>query len=174
MPLTHRTRSQPGPEQSLTEIKLRNLLQTRFQMITATPEQYAAIDAKIAELRAKMDAPKRERKATKPLEKSIQKDVMKLLRKHPKVARVWRQNSMQAKFTDRYGGVRRVNANTAKGMADIMGVLTNGRMLAIEMKRPGDNPERHQQAFLNSINIAGGLAFVARSVADVIEALNSA
>ncbi len=114
-----------------------------------------------------------ERKAsTEPSEASILKAIMQLLKVHPKVARVWRQNSMAAEFQDRHGRTRYVRANTAKGMSDIMGILKDGRTLAVEVKSRTGIVAEHQQAFLDSITQAGGVAFVARSVDDVLERLN--
>ena len=104
-----------------------------------------------------------------PLEKDIQKAIMQFLKSHPKVAMVWRQNSGTFQETDGRGNTRFIRANSARGMADIMGVLKNGRALAIEVKRPGAKVLPHQQLFLDSITEAGGLAFVARSVDDVIQ-----
>lgn len=115
-----------------------------------------------------VEIPKARAKSTKlpivPLERTVLKSVMQLCRKHPKVARVWRQNSGSFQLGDTYGKSRWFTANTAKGMADIMGILKSGHVLAIECKRPGLKAEPHQQAFLDSINNAGGLAFVAHSV----------
>lgn len=56
------------------------------------------------------------------------------------------------------------------GVSDIIGCY-NGRYLAIEVKRKGQNPTEKQQAFLDTVNAQGGLAFVARSVEDVMERL---
>jgi hypothetical protein len=42
-----------------------------------------------------------------------------------------------------------------------------GRFLAIEVKRPGGKATPEQQQFIDTINQAGGLAFVARSVEEV-------
>jgi len=107
-------------------------------------------------------------------EASILKAIMQLLHRHPKVAKVWRQNSMAAEFQDRHGRVRYVRANTAKGMSDIMGILKDGRTLAIECKSTKGTVKAHQHEFLNSISAAGGIAFVARSVDDVIAKLEGA
>jgi Holliday junction resolvase len=56
------------------------------------------------------------------------------------------------------------------GIADILGCY-KGRFLAIEVKRKGQNPTELQQAFIDQIQRAGGLAFVARSSDDVIDGL---
>lgn len=76
-----------------------------------------------------------------------------------------------------------------KGVSDILGITkdkwdyccehcgkTNtliipGKSLAIEVKRDGEDPTENQQIFLDNVSRAGGIAFVARSVDDVIEAL---
>jgi len=54
-----------------------------------------------------------------------------------------------------------------KGISDIIGVLNDGRFLAIEVKRPRGKPTKAQQFFIDQVNEAGGLAFVARSLEDV-------
>lgn len=103
-------------------------------------------------------------------EASILKAIMQLLHRHPKVAKAWRQNS--GTFTKQYGNkTHYIRANTAKGMSDIMGILKDGRTLAIECKSAKGAVKAHQHEFLNSISEAGGIAFVARSVDDVITKL---
>lgn len=57
-----------------------------------------------------------------------------------------------------------------KGIPDILGIW-QGRMLGIEVKRPSGKVSPEQEAFMLRINEAGGLAFVAHSVKDVIENL---
>lgn len=60
-----------------------------------------------------------------------------------------------------------VRANTARGMSDIMGVMKDGRTLAIEVKSRTGKIHAHQQDFLETIARAGGVAFVARDVETV-------
>jgi hypothetical protein len=57
------------------------------------------------------------------------------------------------------------------GVPDIVGVLKDGRFLGIEVKTEKGVLSDHQSRFIENINAAGGLAFVARSVDDVIEKL---
>lgn len=103
-------------------------------------------------------------------EASILKAIMQLLKVHPKVARVWRQNS--GTFVKQYGDkTHYIRSNTAKGMSDIMGILKDGRTLAVEVKSRTGIVAEHQQDFLDSITSAGGVAFVARSVDDVVTKL---
>lgn len=54
------------------------------------------------------------------------------------------------------------------GISDILGVW-NGRMLAIEVKAPGNKPSSDQTEFINAVNASGGIAFVAYSLEQVIE-----
>ena len=56
-----------------------------------------------------------------------------------------------------------------RGDSDIIGMLFDGRFLAIEVKRPGEVPTPEQHAFLNMVNDNGGVAFIATSVEDVQE-----
>ena len=59
-----------------------------------------------------------------------------------------------------------------RGVSDIIGCIPKtGRFLAIEVKRPGGKPTPEQQQFIDTINQAGGLAFVARNVEEVEQAL---
>lgn len=108
--------------------------------------------------------------STEPSEAQILKAIMQLLHRHPKVARAWRQNSGVAQYESN-GKTRYVRANTAKGMSDISGVMKDGRMLCIEVKSATGRVMPHQRAFLLSIHQAGGVAFIARSVDDVIDRL---
>jgi hypothetical protein len=58
-----------------------------------------------------------------------------------------------------------------RGVDESLGMWIRARFLAIEVKRPGENPTPEQQAFLERVKRAGGLGFVARSVDDVAHAL---
>ena len=55
-----------------------------------------------------------------------------------------------------------------KGSSDILGILPGGRFLAIEVKARSGKLREEQKEFIDAINQNGGLAFVARSVDDVI------
>ena len=54
------------------------------------------------------------------------------------------------------------------GVPDIIGVY-QGRMLAIEVKTERGKLSPHQEKFIANINANGGLAFVARSIEDVLD-----
>lgn len=77
----------------------------------------------------------------------------------------WRINS---------GAIRTEAGNLVRlapaGFSDIIGIY-GGRFLAIEVKQPGKCPTEAQQAFLDAVTAAGGVAFCAHSLDEVIEAL---
>jgi Holliday junction resolvase len=57
-----------------------------------------------------------------------------------------------------------------KGVSDIIGIY-RGKFLAIEVKTERGKLTDAQRAFLDRVNREGGIAFVARSVEDVIREL---
>jgi hypothetical protein len=71
-------------------------------------------------------------------------------------------NSLNVFHWKEHGGL-----GSAPGVPDIVGCY-QGRLLAIEVKAPKGVVSDHQQRFIDNINAAGGLAFVCRSVDDVI------
>ncbi len=146
--------------ETLREVMLRN---------QAAMDQLAAISGKP---RVLLDIPPEPAKrgarkpSGQPTEAQILKAVMALLKRHPKVAQCWRQNSGTFQERNRDGSVRYIRANTAKGMSDIMGVLKDGRTLAIEVKSATGRMRPGQEEFLATIRQAGGVAGVCRSVED--------
>jgi len=56
------------------------------------------------------------------------------------------------------------------GCPDILGIY-KGRMLGIEVKTKSGKLTERQERFIEWINFEGGIAFVAKSVEDVMEAL---
>ena len=107
---------------------------------------------------------------TTPTESEILKSIMQLLKHHPKVAQCYRQNS--GTFSLQYGDkTHYVRANTARGMSDIAGILKGGRALYIEVKAAKGRIMEHQHEFIDKMTAAGALAFVARSVDDVLDQL---
>ena len=106
-----------------------------------------------------------------PTEAQILKAIIALLNRHPKVAQCWRQNSGTFQERNRDGSVRYIRANTAKGMSDIMGVMKDGRTLAIEVKSATGRMRPGQEEFLATIRQAGGVAGVCRSVEDAVALL---
>ena len=58
------------------------------------------------------------------------------------------------------------------GCPDVLGMLTDGRLLGVEVKAPTGKLRPEQAFMLERINGAGGVGFVARNCLDVIRALN--
>lgn len=82
------------------------------------------------------------------------------------VAWAHRINTGKFKVNDR-AGTRWVQSGFV-GCADIIGQLTDGRFLAIECKSVSGKLTNEQQVFLDVVNNAHGVGFVARSVDDVV------
>ncbi|MFZ4539680.1 VRR-NUC domain-containing protein [Propionivibrio sp.] len=107
------------------------------------------------------------RKNRKP-EAAALAEVLKVLKNHPKVAFVERQNT----------GVAKVGKSFIKfgwrGCSDLIGMLKDGRWLAVEVKAPKGRVRPEQAAFLETVLKAGGVAFVARDCRDVARVLDQA
>lgn len=58
---------------------------------------------------------------------------------------------------------------SAPGVSDIIGVLKDGRVLAVECKMKGREPTYEQLEFLASVKSRGGVAIVAYSVEEIME-----
>ena len=143
-----------------------------------TEALYAALSGKPArELPIPPEPKKRPKREPAPAEQrqpseaEILRAIMSLLKRHPRVAQCWRQNSGTFAERNRDGSMRYVRANTARGMSDIMGVLRDGRTLAIEVKSRTGRMRPGQEEFLASIRAAGGVAGVCRSVEDAVRLL---
>lgn len=103
------------------------------------------------------------------LEGDVQRDVLKLLRRHPRVAWAHRFNSRVFDVQDKRSktGMRPMRA-AFKGCSDILGQLKDGRLLAIECKSTTGKPTDEQAAFLDVVNRHGGVGFIARRTDDVL------
>ena len=146
-----------------------------------TEALYAALSGKPArELPIPPEPKKRPRREPapdeprQPSEADILRAILQLLRRHPKVALCWRQNSGTFQERNRDGSVRYIRANTQRGMSDIMGAMMDGRTLAIEVKSRTGRMRPGQEEFLASIRAAGGVAGVCRSVEDAVRLLGDA
>lgn len=64
---------------------------------------------------------------------------------------------------------RMFTAGLAVGSSDIVGIAPGGRFLAIEVKTPKGRATKEQLRFIEAVNNAGGIAGIARSVADALE-----
>lgn len=111
-------------------------------------------------------------KAPEPPEATVLNAVLRYLRlRKDRVAWVQRLNSGagQLAFTD--GTKSQWMRFSWRGAPDLIGQLTDGRILCIEVKRPSGKLRPDQEAFLNVVRCQGGVAFVARSTDDVKEQL---
>lgn len=75
-----------------------------------------------------------------------------------------------------YDPVHKVHRKPPKGwkpgVADIIGILPDGRLLAVEIKRPDSGKlSKTQAAFLDAVNRLGGLALCVRGVDELERAL---
>ena len=107
-----------------------------------------------------------------PYEQDIQKAILSFLRYDYRVAWAERFNSGAAVLPCGGGKKRPIRFNTLDGCPDILGQMKDGRILAIEVKRPPwrkpqDTREMDQERFLNKVNTFRGIGFFATSVADV-------
>lgn len=118
---------------------------------------------------AELDALPRSRDAyvDAPLEAVVQGHVLEALRLHPRVAWVARFNTAAGRLQYRDGSASRFLRFGFPGLSDILGQMRTGLLLAVECKRAGCYPTDEQQAFLDAVKQAGGVAFVARSAVDV-------
>ena len=105
-------------------------------------------------------------------ERDIQAAILEYLERCSKVAFAYRQNTGQTKYDGEDGKTRWVRYGWV-GCSDILGMLTNGRFLAIECKSRTGRLSPEQAAFLDAVNAGGGLGIVARSVDDVITAIRN-
>lgn len=70
-------------------------------------------------------------------------------------------------FDPKLGRFRRSSPMYMKGVSDILGILPDGRFLAIEVKSEKGRVSPVQAIFIDEIISRGGVAFVARSLSDV-------
>jgi hypothetical protein len=59
-------------------------------------------------------------------------------------------------------------------MADILGILKGGRLLAIEVKAEGGVVSEAQQRWLEQVHFSGGLVILAHCIEDVQRAIDAA
>ena len=95
-------------------------------------------------------------------------EVLKALRTHPAVAWCERMNTGAATVEGRF--IR----FGFKGCPDVLGQLKDGRLLGVEVKAQAGRLRPEQALFLERIRCAGGVAFVARDLRDVLRGLGEA
>lgn len=108
-----------------------------------------------------------------PTESAVLSMILRALKVHPKVVWFARMNAAAGKLVYADGKQSRFMRFGFTGQPDILGQVTGGRLLAIEVKRPSGRVSDDQQAFLLKAGKNGAIAFVARSVTDVFLNLDS-
>jgi hypothetical protein len=109
-------------------------------------------------------------KAPEPSEAIVMRAVLKYLRlRKDRVAWVERLNSGAGQLAFADGARSQWMRFAWRGAPDLIGQLTDGRILCIECKAPSGRLRPDQEAFLNVVRCQGGCAFVARSVDDCKE-----
>ena len=90
-----------------------------------------------------------------PTEAQVLRGILDYLAHDPRVL-VWRNNTGAARLPGR-GGKEQIVRFGVRGAADILGVMRgSGRLIALEVKRPGKSLEPHQRAWGAAITAAGG------------------
>ena len=95
-------------------------------------------------------------------------EVLTAVRTHPAVAWCERMNTGAARIGGRF--VR----FGFTGCPDVLGQLKDGRLLGVEVKAQAGRLRPEQAVFLERIRGAGGVAFVARDLRDVMRELETA
>lgn len=166
--------------------KPRLTMRQTLERNNAADRYYAAMAGKPPQFQAPL---KPQRAAPKPsglpLESDIQADIIAFLRNHPKVKLVERHNSGTAveqnsegkKRFIRYSTVFKVNGQRMR-KSDIDCTLTNGKRFVCEVKRPPwkrptDQREYEQAAYIEHIKAATGYGLFATSVEQVASYLDA-
>ena len=101
-------------------------------------------------------------------ERDILKSVLHFMRIHPAVAWCERMN---------VAGAQKIRGQYVqfgfKGCPDIIGMTRTGQFIGIECKSATGRLSAEQRAFLAKVQKGGGIAIVARSLDDVMPALDS-
>jgi hypothetical protein len=110
-----------------------------------------------------------QREVPRLLETEVLPTVIEALRKHPRVAWVERVNKG-------FGRLERSDRSLSypmfwgfKHALDLLGQLKDGRILMVEVKRPGERPDPEQQAVIDGVNAARGIAFCATNASEAFE-----
>lgn len=92
-----------------------------------------------------------------PKPKQSEKDITRAIRSLLNTLGIWHWKQWQG-------------MGSYPGVADILGIY-QGKLLAIEVKTVNGKVSDRQDAFIDQVNLRGGIGFVARSPDDVIEKL---
>lgn len=109
-----------------------------------------------------------------PTEQQVLNACLSYLRFDKRVAWIERFNVGAVKFKSDDGKPDRFVRFAFSGCPDLLGQIVDGRLLAVETKRPGGKLRAKQLEFLVHARKHNAIAIVASSVDDVIHALNEA
>ncbi len=112
-------------------------------------------------------------KTLQPTEHQTQAAILRYLEVSPRVAWAQRMNTGAIKIPVANGRDRFLRFGFP-GCPDILGQLTDGRLLAIEVKSPTGRATEAQAAFLALVATHGGVAVLARSLDDLTPLLEIA
>jgi hypothetical protein len=116
-------------------------------------------------------------RALEAKERQIQAAILRYLRLDHRIAWAERFNAGAARWQGE-GADGRQTARYVRfafrGCSDILGQLTDGRTLAVEVKTRTGRASPAQRAFLHRVASHRGVAVLARSLEDVIRALDGA
>lgn len=121
-----------------------------------------------SKLPKKQTKPKPKPKPKPRCETDIQREILEALIHSGYM--VWRNNSGAFWSHQRQAYIKVQGVGRINGVSDILGVLPDGKMLAIEVKSKTGRLTPEQGEFLIKVSNRGGLAFVARSLQDVQKA----
>ncbi|MBI4128625.1 MAG: VRR-NUC domain-containing protein [Parcubacteria group bacterium] len=99
-------------------------------------------------------------------EANLQRAILQLLAL--KQIPAWRVNTQGVPLHGP-GREGRFRPSPNRGMADIIGILPDGRFFAIEVKSPRGKVTAEQEIFLGTIRAYGGSAIVARDIEKVVQ-----
>ena len=90
-----------------------------------------------------------------------------------KLAWCW-ENQTKATYDVKTKGFRRLSKRAISGVSDILGVMSDGRILTIEVKtkKTRNNASEKQKDFISKIGASGGVSFIAWELEQVIEKLH--
>ena len=120
------------------------------------------------------EQPRRRRAGTckKPSipERDILSQILGALLLHPLVAHIERINVMAGRLIGKDGKPSRFMRSCRRGRVDLDGFTKNGRVIAIEVKRPSTRGQltAEQIDYLRQVRMSGGLAGVATSVQEAV------
>lgn len=96
----------------------------------------------------------------------LEKDVKNFIIDHLRRLRVFCWNQPTVGIPDGQGGFRTTGN---RGVADVIGILSGGRFLAIEVKTEKGKVSEYQADFLRNVNEHGGVGIVAFGIDDYLE-----